>query len=155
VCFSRTDYSMRSIRFLLALAVAAASAAAAPVHAQRIADLAPGTASHVQAAPAPREIAPASPLLAASRDLPAALRPPRVDAHDAAAARPLSVAGHAGVGAGTGALAGVLASAAMFAFDEDCRSGHSMCGLAVPVFIGGGALTGGAVGLAVGLIRNR
>ncbi|HEX5869031.1 MAG TPA: hypothetical protein VFY65_01375 [Longimicrobium sp.] len=145
---------MRSTRFLLALVVAAASVAAAPIHAQRAADPAPG-GSHAQAAPAPREIAPASPLLSASRDLPAALRPPRVETHDAAAERRLSVAGHTAVGAGAGALAGVLASAAMFAFDEDCRPGHSMCGLAIPVFIGGGALTGGAVGLVVGLTRNR
>ena len=78
-----------------------------------------------------------------------------MQATDVAAGRRLSVAGHTAVGAGVGALAGVLASAVMFAFDEDCRPGDSMCGLAVPVFIGGGALTGGAVGLVVGLIRNR
>lgn len=146
---------MRSIRFLLALAVAAGFvSAAAPVHAQRADEVAPG-ASHVQAAPAPREITPASPLLSASRDLPAALRPPRTDAHDPAAARRLSVAGHTAVGAGAGALAGVLASAALFVFDENCTAGDSMCGLAVPVFIGGGVLTGAVTGLVVGLVRNR
>lgn len=144
---------MRFIRFLLALA-AACTAAAAPAHAQRVADVTLG-ASHVQPVPPVREIAPASPLLSPSRDLPSALRPDAVQAHDVAAERRLSVAGHTAVGAGAGALAGVLASAAMFAFDEDCRPGYSMCGLAVPVLIGGGALTGGAAGLVVGLIRNR
>jgi hypothetical protein len=141
---------MRSIRFL---AVAVFAIVAAPAHAQRIADLAPGAASHVQ--PALASAAPASPLLVANHELPSTLRPSRVDAHDPAAARPLSVAGHTAVGAGAGALAGVLASVAMLALDEDCRSGDSMCGLAAPVFIGGGALTGAAVGLVVGLIRNR
>jgi hypothetical protein len=143
---------MRYIRSVLVLA-AACAAAAAPVHAQRAADQAPG-ASYVQAAPAPREIAPAAPLLSASRDLPSTLRPSFETAGDAAERR-LSVAGHTAVGAGAGALAGVLASAALFVFDENCTSGDSMCGLAVPVFIGGGVLTGAAAGLVVGLIRNR
>jgi hypothetical protein len=142
---------MRSIQLLVIVAVVAI--VAAPAQAQRMADLAPG-ASHVKAAPAPWEIAPAAPLVSASRDLTTALRP-SFETTGAAAGRRLSVAGHTAVGAGAGALAGVLASVAMFAFDEDCRPGDSMCGLAVPVFIGGGALTGGAVGLVVGLIRNR
>jgi hypothetical protein len=140
---------MRSIHSLLALVIAAA-ATAAPAHAQRIADLAPGVVSH--ATSARTEVAPV--LLAPARTLPPALRPTTVDARDAAAGRRVSVAGHAAIGAGAGALAGVLASAALFVFDEECRYADSMCGLAVPVFIGGGTLTGGVVGLVVGLIRN-
>lgn len=38
---------------------------------------------------------------------------------------------------------------------HDCRSADSMCGLAIPVMVGGGAISGGVVGLVVGLIRNR
>lgn len=147
---------MRSIRLLLALAVAAASvSAAAPAQAQRLADVAPGVASHVQAAPATAEIAPALPLLSASRDLPPALRPPFAATPDGATARPLSVAGHAGVGAAAGAVTGAAASLAIYALSPDCRSTGSMCGLAFPFLIGGGALTGAAAGLLVGLIRNR
>jgi hypothetical protein len=142
---------MRSIRSLLALVTAAVCATmAAPAHTQRIADLAPGAPSYVQPAPVS-----AAPLLSANRDLPSPPQPSRVDTRDPAAARPLSVAGHTAVGAGAGALTGVLASLAMFAFDPNCRMGDSMCGLAVPVFIGGGTLTGGVVGLVVGLIRSR
>lgn len=142
---------MRSIRPLLAPAIAAICAMmAAPAHAQRVADLAPDAPSYVQQAPAaPR------PILAASRDLAPALRPAPVDAPEAVAPRRLSTAGHAAVGAAAGAGAGVLASLAMFAVDEDCRRSESMCGLAIPVFIGGGALTGSVVGLVVGLVRNR
>jgi hypothetical protein len=145
---------MRSIRFLLALAVAAAFvSAAAPAHAQRAADLALDT-SHVQAAPAPREIAPASPLLSASRELPSALRP-SFETHHAAAGRPLSVAGHVGVGAAAGAVTGAAASLAMYALWSECRTTGNMCGLAVPFLVGAGAVSGGTVGLVVGLVRNR
>jgi hypothetical protein len=69
--------------------------------------------------------------------------------------RRLSVAGHAAVGAGVGVAAGALASLAMFVFEPGCDVGDSMCGLAVPVLVGGGALTGAAVGAVVGLVRNR
>jgi uncharacterized membrane protein len=146
---------MRPIRSLAFLCSAAAIATAAPAHAQRGADLAPGAAAHVQAAPERSEIAPAPAVLSATRDLPAALRPSFAHAPDAAAARPLSVAGHAGVGAAAGAVTGAAASLAIYAFSSDCRSTGSMCGLAFPFIIGGGAVTGGAVGLVVGLIRNR
>lgn len=142
---------MRSIRFLLAPAITAICAMmAAPAHAQRIADLTPDVPSYV--APAPAAV---RPTLATSRDLAPALRPAPVDAPDAVVPRRLSTAGHAAVGAAAGAGAGVLASLALFAFDPDCRRGESMCGLAIPVFIGGGALTGSVVGLVVGLVRNR
>ncbi len=139
---------MRSIQSLLALVIAAA-AIAAPADAQRIADLAPSAPSYVQPAPAA-----AAPVPSASRDFAPVPRPAAVQAPDAALARRLSVAGHTAVGAAAGAGAGVLASLAMFAFDPNCRMGDSMCGLAVPVFIGGGTLTGGVVGLVAGLIRN-
>lgn len=145
---------MRSIRFLVVLAAAATCAVAAPLHAQRVADVAPG-ASHVQAARDSREMAPVSPLLAASRDLPSALRPAAVQAPDAAAERRLSVAGHVGVGAAAGVVTGAAASLAMFSLWSECRSTGNMCGLAVPFLVGAGAVTGGAVGLVVGLVRNR
>ncbi|MBW3570729.1 MAG: hypothetical protein KY467_06455 [Gemmatimonadetes bacterium] len=141
---------MRSIRFLLALAIAGACAAvAAPAHAQRLADVAPGAPWHVHPAPAAT-----TPVVAATRGLPAELRPSSAPA-DGAAARPLSVAGHVGVGAAAGAVTGAAASLAVFSLWSECRSTGSMCGLAFPFLIGGGAVAGGTVGLVVGLIRNR
>lgn len=138
------------MKTLLAVLAAAVCTMAAPAHAQRAADLAPGPASYAQPAPAA-----AAPILSVGRDLAPALRPAAVEAPDAAAPRRPSVLGHTAVGAGVGALAGVLASGALFVFDENCRTGYSMCGLAVPIFVGSGALTGGVAGLVVGLIRNR
>jgi hypothetical protein len=140
------------MKTLLTALACLAMAFAAPARAQRIADVAPGAVAHAPPAPA-AEMAPA--VLAANRGLPPALRPAVPGAREAVTERRLSVMGHTAVGAGAGALAGVLASAALFAFDENCRSGDSMCGLAVPVFIGGGVLTGGVAGLVVGLVRNR
>lgn len=134
---------MTSVRILIALV--ACTAVAAPAQAQRIADLAPGAPSHVHPAP----------VLAASRDLPAALRPSAARRSHAAEARRLSVAGHAAVGALASAGAGAVASLALFALDPECRSGDSMCGLAIPALVGGGVVTGTAAGLIVGLIRNR
>src|SRR5688500_3857456 len=107
---------------------------AAPVHAQRIADLAPGAASHAQPAVAP-EFAASPPVLTASRDLAPALRPPATELPDAAEARRLSVAGHAAVGALAGLGVGALASVALFVLQPDCRNAESMCGLAVPIFV--------------------
>lgn len=135
------------MKTLLAVLAAAVCAVAAPAHAQRVADLAPGAASYVQPTAA-------APILAAGIGLAPALRPAAVQAPDAASQRRLSVVGHTAVGAGAGALAGVLASAALFVFDENCTSGDSMCGLAIPVFVGGGVLTGSVAGLVVGLVRN-
>jgi hypothetical protein len=63
--------------------------------------------------------------------------------------------GHAGVGAAAGAATGVAASLAIHAFSPECRSTGSMCGLAFPFIVGGGAATGGVVGLVMGLIRTR
>jgi hypothetical protein len=146
---------MESRRTRSALAAAAVCAImAAPAQGQRIADLGPGAVSHAQPAAAP-EIASAPVVLAASRDLAPALRPPAAALPESAEVRRLSVAGHAGVGALAGLAVGALASAALFAFDADCRRGESMCGLAIPVFVGGGVATGAVTGLAVGLIRNR
>jgi hypothetical protein len=121
--------------------------AAAPAQAQRIAHLPTGHA--VQPA-----LAPAVGTLSASRDLAPALRPAPAEAPRDVEVRRLSVAGHAAVGAGVGLAAGALASLAMFAFQPGCDMGDSMCGLAVPVLVGGGALTGAAIGAVVGLVRN-
>jgi hypothetical protein len=46
------------------------------------------------------------------------------------------------VGALAGAGVGVIA---LFA-QSDCRRVESMCGLAIPLYVGGGALLGGAIG---------
>lgn len=125
---------------------------ATPARAQRLADPAPGAASRVPAAQ--MEISPTA-VLAPARDLPPALRPALADVRDAAVERRLSVAGHTAIGAGAGAATGALAFLAMYALDDECHSPDSMCGLAIPVMVGGGALSGGAVGLVVGMIRNR
>lgn len=138
---------LRRTRFALA-AAAVCTIMAAPAQAQRVADLAPGAVSH--AAPARTEIAPAA-ALSSTRDLPSALRPARVDAD----ARPLSVGGHAAVGAGAGAVTGALAYLAYYGVSDGCRTPEGMCGLAIPFLVGGGAVAGGAVGLVAGLIRNR
>jgi hypothetical protein len=143
---------MNRIHTAVALVVFAACTAA-PAHAQRVADLAPGHT--VQAAPAQPALAPAAGTLSASRDLAPALRPAPAEAPRDVEVRRLSVAGHAAVGAGVGVAAGALASLAMFAFQPGCDMGDSMCGLNVPILIGGGALTGAAVGAVVGLVRNR
>jgi hypothetical protein len=148
--FPNRLYTMRSIRSILFVAAVFATVAA-PAHAQRIADLAPGVATE---APAQPMLAPDAGTLSASRDLAPALRPPRVVARGAATRR-LSVAGHAAVGAGVGAATGALGFLAMYALTLDCRSPDSMCGLAIPVMVGGGAVTGAVAGAVVGLIRNR
>lgn len=140
---------LRQTRIALA-AAAVCTMMAAPAQAQRITDLAPGAASH--APPARTEIAPAA-ALSSTRDLPSALRPARADAE--ADARPLSVGGHAAVGAGAGAATGALAYLAFYALSDGCRTPEAMCGLAIPFLVGGGAVAGGAVGLVAGLIRNR
>lgn len=141
---------MKSRRTRFALAAAAVcTIMAVPAQAQRVADLASGAVWHVP--PARTETAPAAPR-PPIRDLPSALRPARVDAE--AKARPLSVGGHVAVGAGAGAAAGALAYLAIFALSDDCRSPEAMCGLAIPLVVGGGAVAGGAVGLVVGLVRN-
>lgn len=133
--------------------VVLAVCAAAPAQAQRVADLAPGHT--VQPASAQPALAPAAGTLAASRDLAPALRPDPIDPSRTVEARRLSIAGHAAVGAGVGVATGALASLAMFAFQPGCDMGESMCGLAIPALVGGGALTGAAVGAVVGLVRNR
>jgi|GEM_PF-3516798 len=144
---------MRSIRLRFALAIAAAcTAVATPAHAQRIADLAPGLPSHAQQAPA--DPAPAAATLSASRDLAPAPRPRSVQVADAEV-RPMSVGGHTVVGAAAGAATGGLAFLAIYALSSDCHATESMCGIAIPFMVGGGAVTGGLVGLVVGLIRNR
>lgn len=139
------------MKTLLTALACLAMTIAAPAHAQRMADVAPGAVAHAPPAPAAET---ESAVLATNRDLPPALRPAAPDAREAVTERRLSVGGHAAVGAGVGALAGALTYVAAFGLSDECRSTGSMCGLAIPFLVGGGAVAGGVVGLVVGLVRN-
>jgi len=97
--------------------------AAAPAHGQRIADLAPAVAGTTHAPPA----------------LPPAFT----------AARPESALRSTVTGALLGAAVGTLAFLAGADVD-DCTSTGSMCGLALPLFAGGGAAVGGVAGFVIG-----
>lgn len=45
-----------------------------------------------------------------------------------------------------GALLGAAAGTVLTFASSDCRTGYSMCGLALPLYAGGGALIGGLAG---------
>lgn len=114
----------------LAFWILLALLAAAPAHGQRIADLAPAAAGASHAPPA----------LGAERGgLPPGFT----------AARPGSALRSTVTGALLGAAVGTLAFLAQ-ANVEDCTSTGSMCGLALPLFAGGGAVVGGVVGFVIG-----
>ncbi len=52
-----------------------------------------------------------------------------------------------------GALLGAAAGTVLTFASSECRSGYSMCGLALPIYAGGGALVGGLAGYVWSLRR--
>lgn len=136
---------------LRVLAVALTAAAAAPAHAQAPADAA-GDAVAVPVLayqwPAPVRHAPQpTDDLAPAADAAPTLLAVSVEAIGAEDARRMSVGGYTAAGAVLGAL---LGTAALYLTEDGCTETGSMCGLAIPLYAGGGAVAGGLVGYLIG-----
>ena len=91
--------------------------------------------------------------LAVPRSAGPVLRPEPLFAGSGGSAADAARSGVVPYGVG-GALIGAAIGVAILFAPRQCRTGDSMCGLAIPLYVGAGAAVGGLIGYLVGKTRS-